>query len=141
MVPRRRRGGHRMSAYPKPCKNCARIMRPQRSSPEDYPTAETIHQAHGLCQACYTNPERKPTIPYPKPCVKHERIVRPASSTADLYPTAEPVRGARVWCKARYMHQRGTKPANPLDQLMHEHTVAVLERFMARVKGKSRSRV
>ena len=130
-----------MSAYPKPCVNCDRIMRPQRSSPEDYPTAEATHQAHGLCQACYTNPTRKPAVPYPKPCVNCERIIRPASSTPEQYPTAETVHGARGLCKACYMHQRGTKPANPLDQLMHEHTVAGLEWFMARIKGKSRSRV
>lgn len=49
------------SKYPRPCiGDCNRILRPATSSPEEYPTATMVHQAQGMCGACYRRYKRDP---------------------------------------------------------------------------------
>jgi len=115
-------------------------MRPAKTKPADWP-GTVGHQARGLCNSCYVNPDREIKPSFPKPCGTCDVIMRPASAPPEKYPTAEATHGGFGLCKACYMHQRPTKAPAGFAQLKHENNIAGLERFMARIKGKSRSRV
>ena len=135
--------------YPKPCRNCARILRPAGASAEDYPTSEVTHQAKGLCGACYRTPDRL-LAQYPRPCEVCNRLMKPRAVTDDEYPTATIQHQAHGLCRTCYgYHYRHKKYPSPevieaqhkLEELRHQNTVAGLNRFMQRIRGKSRSRV
>ena len=83
-------------SYPKPCGDCKRVMRPYTSTPDDYPTAEAVHSARGLCKTCYS----------------------------------------RRWVAHREAHPVTLTPE--LEKIRHETNVRGLQRFMARIRGKSR---
>lgn len=47
--------------YPKPCAgDCNRTLRPAKSDPAAYPTADIEHHAHGLCGRCNRKRLRNP---------------------------------------------------------------------------------
>ena len=132
--------------YPKPCANCARILRPGRTTIEEYPGTEAVHHAKGLCGACYRKPNRE-HYTYPRPCESCNRMMRPRRATPHDYPTAVVGHQAHGMCSTCYQahwNYRGfPDPARleeniRLEQLRHENTVAGLEKFMRRIRGKSR---
>ena len=134
--------------YPKPCANCARILRPGRTTIEEYPGTEAVHHAKGLCWACYRNPERV-LIEYPHPCAACTSLMRPQHAQIDDYPTAVIQHHAHGICRTcyGYHYRHGEYPSpevieaqHKLEELRHQNTVAGLNRFMARIRGKSKVR-
>jgi hypothetical protein len=135
--------------YPKPCRNCARILRPCGASKEDYPTSEIQHHSKGLCGACYRTPDRVP-IEYPRPCEACARLMRPRHAEIDDYPTAVTQHHAHGLCRTcygyHYHHKKYPSPEvieaqHRLEELRHENTVAGLNRFLDRIRGKSKVRL
>jgi len=122
------------------CQHCGEPMRIGNSRATDHP-GTVGHHARGLCNACYLNPDRILKLAYPKPCDNCDVLMRPDSAPPEKYPTAEAAHGGYGLCKACYMHQRMTKAPAGFAQLKRENNIAGLNRFMQRIKGKSRSRV
>lgn len=78
---------------------------------------------------------------YPKPCRNCDAIMKPRDAPPEKYPAAETIHRAHGLCEECYMHRRNTKPPTGLALVRHENNIAGLNRFMQRIKGKSRSRV
>lgn len=81
--------------YPKPCRNCARILRPAGTSAEDYPTSEIPHHANGICRTCYRYHYRHGEYPTPELIEKQTRLgrIRHENNVAGLNNFLARIRG------------------------------------------------
>jgi hypothetical protein len=84
---------------------------------------------------------------YLKSCTECSRLMRPSQAPKSAYTSETVVHGGRGLCKTCYTRRWrwvANREAHPvtltpeLEKIRHETNVRGLQRFMARIRGKSR---
>ena len=76
-------------------------------------------------------------------CQDCDKLIRAYGHAAEDHPGTILGSVTTRYCQSHHKARKPVPytPKTPLERIRHENNVAGLERFMARIKGKSRSRV